>query len=76
MIPSTMMFYPESLAFYAAAVPAVLLVGLSKGGFQGLSVLSLPLLSLATQPFARGRHHAADPDRAGCGQRLVVPQKF
>ena len=45
-----MNLYPETLAFYAAAVPAVLLVGLSKGGFQGLSVLSLPLLSLATQP--------------------------
>ena len=34
--------------FYAAAIPAVALVGLSKGGFGGsLSLLALPLLSLA-----------------------------
>jgi uncharacterized protein len=36
--------------FYAAAVPAVLLVGMSKGGFSGLSLLSLPLLALVTSP--------------------------
>lgn len=36
--------------FYVLAVPAVILVGLSKGGFAGLSVLSLPLISLAISP--------------------------
>jgi hypothetical protein len=37
-------------SFYAAAIPAVILVGLSKGGFSGLSALSMPLLSLAISP--------------------------
>jgi hypothetical protein len=41
---------PESWMFYAAAVPAVILVGLSKGGFSGLSMLSLPLLTLVSAP--------------------------
>ncbi len=36
--------------FYAAAIPAVVLLGLSKGGFSGLSSLSMPLLSLAISP--------------------------
>lgn len=36
--------------FYAAAVPAVILVGLSKGGFAGLSTLSLPFLALVASP--------------------------
>src|SRR5579863_3949586 len=36
--------------FYAAAAPAVILLGLSKGGFSGLSALSMPLLSLAISP--------------------------
>jgi uncharacterized protein len=36
--------------FYAAAIPAVILLGLSKGGFSGLSALSMPLLSLAVSP--------------------------
>jgi uncharacterized membrane protein YfcA len=36
--------------FYLAAVPAVILVGLSKGGFSGLSLLSIPLLALVTSP--------------------------
>lgn len=36
--------------FYAAAVPATILVGLSKGGFTGLSVLAQPLLALAMSP--------------------------
>lgn len=40
----------ESAIFYAAAVPAVVLVGLSKGGFSGLSLMSLPLLSLVSPP--------------------------
>jgi uncharacterized membrane protein YfcA len=36
--------------FYAAAVPAVILVGLAKGGFSGLGLLSLPLMALAVSP--------------------------
>jgi uncharacterized membrane protein YfcA len=36
--------------FYLAAIPAVILVGLSKGGFAGLSALSMPLLSLVVSP--------------------------
>lgn len=36
--------------FYAAAIPAVILFGLSKGGFVGVSALSLPLLALAISP--------------------------
>src|ERR1700726_461423 len=36
--------------FYAAAAPAVILLGLSKGGFSGLSTLSMPLMSLAISP--------------------------
>jgi uncharacterized protein len=38
-------------AFYAAAVPALLLIGISKGGFGGgLGVLGVPLLSLSVPP--------------------------
>lgn len=37
-------------AFYAAAVPATVLVGLSKGGFTGLSILAQPLLALVMSP--------------------------
>ncbi len=37
--------------FYALAVPAVLLVGLSKGGFGGsIALLGVPLMSLAISP--------------------------
>ena len=36
--------------FYVAAVPAVVLVGLGKGGFVGLGSLALPLLALVTSP--------------------------
>src|SRR5919107_5266049 len=36
--------------FYAVAVPAVILVGLSKGGFRGLGLLSLPLMALVISP--------------------------
>lgn len=37
-------------AFYAAAVPAVVLLGLSKGGFAGLGVLGMPLMALSIPP--------------------------
>ncbi|WP_210496764.1 sulfite exporter TauE/SafE family protein [Microvirga antarctica] len=36
--------------FYCAAVPAVILLGLSKGGLSGLSLLSLPLMALTVSP--------------------------
>lgn len=36
--------------FYVVAVPAVILFGLSKGGFSGVAILSMPLLSLAISP--------------------------
>lgn len=39
------------LFFYLAAVPAVLIVGISKGGFGGgLAVVAVPLMSLAIAP--------------------------
>lgn len=38
--------------FYAAAIPAVLLFGISKGGFGGgLGVVSVPLMALVISPF-------------------------
>jgi uncharacterized protein len=37
-------------AFYAAAIPAVTLMGLAKGGFAGLGLLSLPLMALVVSP--------------------------
>ena len=36
--------------FYAAAIPAVILIGLAKGGFSGLGLLSLPLMALVISP--------------------------
>ena len=37
--------------FYAAAIPAVILVGLSKGGFGGtMGMLAVPILTLAISP--------------------------
>ena len=38
------------MQFYLVALPAVILLGLSKGGFSGLSLLSMPLLSLVASP--------------------------
>jgi uncharacterized protein len=40
----------ENWHFYLAAVPAVLLMGLSKGGFSGLAILSTPLVAMVTSP--------------------------
>lgn len=37
-------------SFYAAAIPAVILLGLSKGGFAGLGVLGMPLMALTIPP--------------------------
>jgi uncharacterized protein len=36
--------------FYAAAIPAVILLGLSKGGLAGLGVLGMPLMALTIPP--------------------------
>lgn len=36
--------------FYAVAIPAVTLVGLAKGGFAGIGMVSTPLLSLIVGP--------------------------
>jgi uncharacterized membrane protein YfcA len=42
---------PEDPWFYAAAVPAVLITGISKGGFAGgLGVVAVPLMSLVVPP--------------------------
>ena len=37
---------PEDPAFYLFAIPAVLLIGLAKGGFSGLGALGTPLMAL------------------------------
>lgn len=37
-------------AFYAAAIPAVILVGLAKGGFAGLVIIAMSLLALVINP--------------------------
>ncbi len=36
--------------FYAVAVPAVVLLGLSKGGFAGIGALAMPMLALVISP--------------------------
>jgi uncharacterized membrane protein YfcA len=36
--------------FYAVAIPAVILLGLAKGGFAGIGVVATPLLALAISP--------------------------
>ncbi len=36
--------------FYAVAIPAVILMGLAKGGFSGIGVLGVPLMTLAVSP--------------------------
>ncbi len=36
--------------FYAVAVPAVIALGISKGGFSGLGTLAVPLMALAVSP--------------------------
>lgn len=41
---------PGDWNFYLAAIPAVVLLGLSKGGFSGLGTLAMPLLALVISP--------------------------
>lgn len=38
------------LSFYATAIPAVIIMGLSKGGFAGLGALGMPLMALTIPP--------------------------
>ncbi len=40
----------EGVAFYLAAIPAVILLGFSKGGFSGLGTLVVPLMALTISP--------------------------
>jgi uncharacterized membrane protein YfcA len=37
---------PDDPAFYLFAIPAVVLIGLAKGGFSGLGALGMPLMAL------------------------------
>jgi uncharacterized membrane protein YfcA len=39
-----------SIEFYAVAIPSVVILGLSKGGFAGAGLLSLPLMALVVPP--------------------------
>ena len=41
---------PTDLAFYLAAIPAVILIGLAKGGFSGLGALGMPIMALGVAP--------------------------
>jgi uncharacterized membrane protein YfcA len=41
---------PQDPSFYLLAIPAVLIVGLAKGGFSGMGALGMPLLALAMDP--------------------------
>ena len=36
--------------FYAVAIPAVILLGLAKGGFAGIGVVAVPLMALSVSP--------------------------
>ena len=38
------------MEFYLVAIPAVIVLGLSKGGFSGLSSLAMPMMSLVDSP--------------------------
>lgn len=41
---------PQDAAFYLYAIPAVLLIGLAKGGFSGMGALGMPLMALGMDP--------------------------
>ena len=36
--------------FYAAAIPAMIILGLSKGGFGAIGMLTVPILALVISP--------------------------
>ena len=50
--------------FYAVAIPSVILLGLSKGGFAGLGIASTPMLALYLPPLeaAAGTRFARHPE--------------
>jgi uncharacterized protein len=51
MTSGAMSFSPAGeLAFFLTAIPAVIVLGLSKGGFSGLSSLAMPLMALTLPP--------------------------
>ena len=41
---------PGDIHYYLAAIPAVVLLGLAKGGFSGLATVAMPVMSLAISP--------------------------
>jgi uncharacterized membrane protein YfcA len=41
---------PTDPLFYAIAIPAVILLGLAKGGFVGVSAIAMPMLALVISP--------------------------
>lgn len=43
---------PQDPTFYLFAIPAVLVIGLAKGGFSGLGALAMPLMALGIDPIA------------------------
>ena len=67
---------PQDPAFYLFAIPAVLLIGLAKGGFSGLGALGMPLIALGMRSGSGRRDPAADPDRPGRGRRRRLPQEL
>ena len=42
--------YITEPAFYLVAIPAVIALGLSKGGFSGLGTVAVPLMALVISP--------------------------
>lgn len=43
---------PQDLGFFLFAIPAVILIGLAKGGFSGLGALGMPIMALGIDPVA------------------------
>ena len=43
---------PQGLNFFLFAIPAVILIGLAKGGFSGLGALGMPVMALGIDPVA------------------------
>src|SRR4051812_16401601 len=40
----------DTALFYSLAIPAVILLGLAKGGFAGVGAIALPMLALVISP--------------------------
>lgn len=40
----------SAILFYAIAIPAIILLGLSKGGFVGIGAISMPMMALVAPP--------------------------